>query len=111
MRASAARIVRWLSGKAGLGGAGGVHPTLRMTREGWGTRAVVEIVCGGLQGGDGGGFGWGCRLLFPLHRGFGWGWWVFALPSGFSHDAFDEEADAAFSFCWLGDFGAWGEGA
>jgi hypothetical protein len=26
------------SGKAGLGGAGGLHPTLRKIREGWGTR-------------------------------------------------------------------------
>jgi hypothetical protein len=46
---------------------------------------VVEIVCGGLQGGDGGGF------FFCLHH------------------ALDELGDGAFAFGDLGDFGARGQ--
>ena len=38
MRAFAAGVLGSLSCTAGLGGAGGVHPTLRKLREGWGTR-------------------------------------------------------------------------
>ena len=65
---------------------------------------VVEIVCGGLEGGDGGGFGCGCRLSFALHDAFGWASRWFVL-----HDAFDKLGHCALSFCFLGDFGAWGE--
>jgi hypothetical protein len=54
---------------------------------------VLEIVFGGLEGGDGGGFG------DP-------GWFFFG-----QHHALDEFGDGAFAFCDLGDLGARGEDA
>jgi hypothetical protein len=64
---------------------------------------VVEIVCGGLEGGDGGGFGAPGWLMFVLRDALArWRWFVL-------HDAFDEFGHCALSFCFLGDFGAWGE--
>ena len=54
----------------------------------WRRTDKVKIVCGGLEGGDGDGFGRG-------------GWFFFGL-----HHAFDELGDGAFAFCDLGDFGA-----
>jgi hypothetical protein len=70
----------------------------------------VKSFYGGLQGGDGGGFG--CRgwLIFILWDAVLWD----ALVGGrrvVLHNAFDEVADDAFSFCSLADFGAWSEGA
>ena len=62
-------------------------------------------ICGGLKGGDGGGFGYGCRLLFGL-PGVLEGRGRFLL-----HDALDEFGYCAFSFCCLGDFGARGHDA
>jgi hypothetical protein len=43
-------VVGSLSWKAGFGGAGGVHPTLRKMREGWRTRAFDVGRCGRLRG-------------------------------------------------------------
>jgi hypothetical protein len=56
---------------------------------------VVEFVCGGVEDGDGGGFGAGVWLFFGLH----------------SQHALEEPADHAFGFCGFGDIGAWGEDA
>jgi hypothetical protein len=52
---------------------------------------VGKIVCGGLDGGEGGRFGGGGSFFFFLHH------------------AFDEQEDGAFAFCDLGDVGARGE--
>ena len=65
---------------------------------------VVEIVCGGLEGGDGGGFGYASQR-FVLHDAFGGGW-RFVL-----HDFHDEVGDNAGAFCLRAELGAWGEGA
>jgi hypothetical protein len=58
---------------------------------------VVQIVCGGLEGGDSGGFGGG-----------GWFWFFFGRHL---HHALDQQGDGAFGSCGLGDVGAGGEDA
>jgi len=52
----------------------------------------VDTVFRGLDGGDGGGFGWSFFLVLL-------------------HHAFQQEADGAFALFGFGDFGPWGQDA